>query len=47
MLFGRSFHNFGLFRKFEIGPKIIKNHRLTPLVSGENFRPQNVSQILV
>ena len=34
MLFGRNFHILGLFRKFEIGRKIVKNHELTRLLFG-------------
>ena len=37
MLFGGNFHVLGLFRKFEIGRKIVKNHGLTPLLFGEIF----------
>ena len=47
MLFGRSFHNLGLFPKFEIGRKIVKNQELTSLPFSQIFRPQNLSQILV
>ena len=35
MLFGRNFEILGLFRKFEIGRKIVKNHGLTPVLFGE------------
>ena len=31
MLFGSNFHILALFRKFENGRKIVKNHGLTPL----------------
>ena len=37
MLFGGNFHILCLFRKFEIGWKIVKNHGLTPLLFGEIF----------
>ena len=46
MLFGPNFHISALFRRFEIGRKIVKNQRLTPLLFGEIFRPQKLSQIL-
>ena len=45
MLFGSNFHIFGLFRKFKIGRKIVKNHELTPLLFGDIFRPQKLYQI--
>ena len=47
MLFGRNFHILGLFRMFEIGREIFKNHGLTPLLFGEIFRPQKLSGIWV
>ena len=47
MLFGQNFHISGLFRKFQIGRKIIQNHGLTHLLFGEIFRPQKFSQILL
>ena len=47
MLFGSNFHILALFRKFENGRKIVKNHGLTPLLFGEIFRPQKSSQILL
>ena len=45
MLFDSNFHIFDLFRKFEIGRKIVKNHELTLLLFGEIFRPQKLPQI--
>ena len=45
MLFCRNFRILGLFPKVEIARKIIKNHGLIPLLFGEIFRPQNLSQI--
>ena len=47
MLFGRNLYIFGLFRKFKIGREIVKNHGLTPLLFGEIFRPEKLSEILV
>ena len=46
MLFGLNFHILGLFRKFEIGRKTVKNRGLTPLLFGKIFRPQKLSQKL-
>ena len=46
ILFGPNFHISTLFRNFEIGRKIVKNQRLTPLLYGEIFRPQKLFQIL-
>ena len=45
MLFGSNFYIFGLLRKFEIGREIVKSHGLTPLLFGEIFRREKLSQI--
>ena len=47
ILFGLNFHIYAVFRKFEIGGKIVKNRGLTPLVFREIFRHQKSSQILL
>ena len=47
MIFDPNVHILGLFRKFEVGRKIVKNHGLTPLLFGEIFRPEKSSQMLV
>ena len=38
MVFGPNFHSLLVFRKFEIGRNVVKNHGLTPLLFGEIFR---------
>ena len=45
MLFDSNFHIIALFRKLEIGRKIVQNHGLTPLLFGDISRPQKLSQI--
>ena len=47
ILFGLNFHIFALFRNFQIGRKIVKNHGLTPLLIGEIFQLQKLPQILL
>ena len=42
-----NFHILGLFGKFEISRKMVKNQRLTPFLIGEIFRPEKLSEILV
>ena len=46
-LFGLNFYILGLFGKFEIGRKIVKNHGLTPLLFGKIFPAEKLSSILV
>ena len=40
MLFGPHFHILALFRKFEIGRKMVKNQEFTPFLFGETFGPE-------
>ena len=40
-----NFHILTLFRKLEIGRKIVKNQRLTPLLFGQIFRPKILNVI--
>ena len=45
MLLGLNFHIIFLFLKFEIRRKMDKNQRLTPLLFGEIFPLQKLSEI--